>query len=392
VQGGEIMKLAFKIALRFLKSSKGQTILITLGIAIGVSVQIFIGSLIQGLQKSLVDKTIGSSSQITVVSNKDEITIDNWQDKLMKIKESDSRIQNLSPAADAAAFIETDKKSVPILLRGAILKDADKIYKFKEKLIAGTMPSAENEVLVGKELKEELKLKIDDKIIIFTPKGQKQEATVKGFYDLKVANINKSWVITDLSTIQKIFGFDQKITSIEMQLTDVFAADVIAGKVKAKLSDETLKVLNWKDQNKELLSGLSGQSISSIMIQVFVLISVILGIASVLAIAVLQKSKQLGILKAMGIKDRTASMIFLLQGLILGIMGALLGILFGLGLAYSFTKFALNPDGTPVIALYIDSKFIIVSGIIAVLSATLASLIPAIKSSKLNPIEVIKNG
>lgn len=154
----------------------------------------------------------------------------------------------------------------------------------------------------------------------------------------------------------------------------------------------SLKVENWKDLNASLLSGLNGQSISSLMIQVFVLVSVVLGIASVLAISVAQKSRQLGILKAMGIRDRIASLIFLLQGFILGIFGAILGVGFGLGLAVAFTKFALNPDGTPVIDLFIDPQFIAISALVALAAATLAALIPARSSSRLEPIEVIRNG
>jgi lipoprotein-releasing system permease protein len=128
------------------------------------------------------------------------------------------------------------------------------------------------------------------------------------------------------------------------------------------------------------------------MIQVFVLIAVALAIASVLAITVLQKSKQVGILKAMGIKDKTASLIFLFEGLLLGVMGAILGVALGLLLGVMFTKFAVNPDGTPVVELYIDYGFIGLSAIIAVASAAIAALIPARRSSKLNPIEVIRNG
>jgi lipoprotein-releasing system permease protein len=127
------------------------------------------------------------------------------------------------------------------------------------------------------------------------------------------------------------------------------------------------------------------------MIQVFVMISVILGIASVLAITVMQKSRQIGILKAMGIKNASSSLIFLFEGLILGIFGALAGIGLGLGLAYSFTVFAVRPDGTPVIALFIDPSFIALSGAIAVAACMLASLIPARRSSTLNPIDIIRN-
>jgi lipoprotein-releasing system permease protein len=388
------MKLPFKIAVRFLKSSKGQTILIAIGIAIGVSVQIFIGSLIQGLQKSLIDKTIGNSSQITVVSNKDDKTIENFEEKLSQIKLSDSRIQKISAAADSPAFIKYSDKTAPIVIRGFDLGQENNLYNIKSKIYEGTMPKDLYEVLIGKNLKEQFNINIGDEISLFTPNGKTKKSIVTGFYDFKVSSINKSWVITSIKTSQDIFDFNNKVTSIEMQVSskDVFKADEIAIKVGEKLSDDNIKVENWKVQNEELLSGLNGQSVSSLMIQVFVLISVTLGIASVLAITVVQKSKQIGILKAMGIKDRDASKIFLYQGFLLGIAGALLGIILGISLMIIFTKFALNPDGTPVIPIYLDYKFIAISGIIAVASASIASLIPARSSSKLEPIEVIKNG
>jgi lipoprotein-releasing system permease protein len=128
------------------------------------------------------------------------------------------------------------------------------------------------------------------------------------------------------------------------------------------------------------------------MIQVFVLVSVVLGIASVLAITVMQKSKQVGILKAMGITDRISSLVFLFQGLFLGLLGAVLGVLLGVGLCVMFVTFARNPDGTALIAISVDYGFIALSAGIAVLAAIVASLIPARKSSQLNPIEVIRNG
>jgi lipoprotein-releasing system permease protein len=388
------MKLPFKIAVRFLKSSKGQTLLIVIGIAIGVSVQIFIGSLIQGLQKSLIDKTIGNSSQITIVSNQDDKTIENWEDKISKINILDSRIEQISPAADSPAFIKYSDKTAPILIRGLNLEQGKDLYDIKSKIYEGDVPKNLYEILIGKNLKEELKLNIGDEISLITPNGKTKESIVTGFYDLKVSNINKSWIITNLKTSQDIFDFNNNVTSIEMQLNskDVFKADEIAINVKESLSDDNIKVENWKDQNEELLGGLNGQSVSSLMIQVFVLISVTLGIASVLAITVVQKSKQIGILKAMGIKDRDASKIFLYEGLLLGIAGAIMGIIFGITLMVVFTKFALNPDGTSIIPLYLDYKFIALSGSIAVVSASLAALIPARSSSKLEPIEVIKNG
>lgn len=385
------MRLPFKIAVRFLKSNKSQTILIALGIAVGVSVQIFIGSLIQGLQIDLVDTTIGNSPQITINSDTEENYISNYKDKLKIIKNSDDSIKNLSAVADGPALTQGDNENYSLLIRGLNIKESDNIYEITNRIYKGKIPESQYEVLIGKNLQEELQVNIGDKIDILTNSGKSEKMKVTGFFDLKVASINKSWVITNLETSQELFSLDGNITSIEMQVEDVFESDTIASKIDKNLDDD-IKVTNWKAENEELLSGLNGQSISSIMIQVFVLISVVLGIASVLAITVIQKSKQLGILKAMGIKDKTASLIFLFEGLLLGIIGAILGVVLGLLLSFLFTKFAVNPDGSPVVNLYIDYTFITISTLIAISSAIIAALIPARRSSKLNPIEVIRNG
>jgi lipoprotein-releasing system permease protein len=123
-----------------------------------------------------------------------------------------------------------------------------------------------------------------------------------------------------------------------------------------------------------------------------VLISVIVAISSVLVISVLQKSRQIGILKAMGIKDRAASMIFLYQGFLLGIVGSTMGIALGLGLLYSFYTFNVTADGKPLVELYLGFDFIVFSWFIALLAATVAGVIPARKSLKLNPIDTIREG
>lgn len=385
------MKLPFKIAVRFLRSSKGQTALIALGIAVGVSVQIFIGSLIQGLQKSLINKTVGNSPQITISSTTDDKVIKNYKEILKKINSEDKKVINVSVAADGPMLIKENSKTYSVLLRGMDIDTSDKIYNIKNRIYDGTQPKNSDEIMIGKDLQKELGVKLGEEIEVIPANGQVKKLKVTGFYDLKVAAINKSWLVTTLETSQNIFSIEDKITSIEMQVKDIFSADITAANL-ANMLDKDIKVDNWKAQNEELLSGLNGQSVSSIMIQVFVLVAVVLGIASVLAITVIQKSRQIGILKAMGIKDRTASLIFLFQGLLLGILGAILGVALGLSLSYVFTKFALNPDGTPVVPLYIDYGFIALSAIIAVVSATVAALIPARRSSKLNPIEVIRNG
>ena len=389
------MRLAFKIALRFLTSSKGQTILIALGIAIGISVQIFIGSLIEGLQISLLDATIGNASHITVSAIEKNEPIDDYEAVTADIQSKFPEVSKISPTLTKGAFLKTDDKTNQIVIRGFELDKADQIYKFSDALLdGGALPKeSTNEVIIGLNIAEDYSVDIGETIEIITPEGAAFEAIVVGFFDLKVASVNQTWVIGDLSFVKEVFSYDaSQATAIEMQIDEPFDADLISDRMALEIPIEGVKFDNWKAQNEQLLSGLSGQSTSSLMIQVFVVISVVLGIASVLAITVLQKSRQIGILKAMGITDSISSQVFLFQGFMLGILGGLLGIVFGLGLLWSFSQFALKPDGTPVVPIFINLGFIGLSGLIAVVASTLASIIPAIKSRKLSPIEVIKNG
>jgi lipoprotein-releasing system permease protein len=181
------------------------------------------------------------------------------------------------------------------------------------------------------------------------------------------------------------------VTSIEIQVEDVFAADSIADTVASKLPAEGIAVENWIDNNPDFFSALNAQGASSYMIQTFVLMSVVIGIAAVLSISVVQKSRQIGILKAMGIKDRSSSQVFMFMGLFLGIGGAVVGVSLGSVLFYGFVQ-AISSDGDSIIKANFNFTFILGSGVVAVLSALFASLIPALKSSRLNPIEVIRNG
>ncbi len=389
------MKLAFRIALRFLTSSKGQTVLIAMGIAIGISVQIFIGSLIEGLQISLLDSTIGSSSQITISAKEKNAAIDDYSDITNKITSDYPQVIEMASNLSQGAFIKTDDQTTQVLLRGFELEKADGIYGFKDALVLGDkLPATDsNEVIIGVDIAKDYNLDIGNTIELITPAGEMYEALIIGTFDLKVASINQSWVISSLDYAQDVFSFESnQVTGIEMQVEEPFDVDLISVEMTESLGNDAIVIDNWKVQNESLLSGLSGQSTSSLMIQIFVVISVVLGIASVLAITVLQKSRQIGILKAMGINDKTSSLVFLFQGFILGILGGILGIIFGIGLLYVFSTFALNADGTPVVPIFINYGFIGLSGMIAVTASTLASIIPALKSRKLSPIEVIKNG
>ena len=386
------MKLAFQIASRFLKSGKLQTLFIILGIGVGVSVQVFIGALISGLQKSLVDTTIGNSSQITV-TREDEGYISDYDTLIASILDSDSNIRVAAANFNVAGSLEQNSETLPVLVRGFNVSDADGIYKFEDKLTEGRLPNALNEIILGNFFQTEFNLSVGDTITIQVPNKGDTTLMVVGFFDFEVKAINELWAVSTLETTQTLFQVGDVVSSIESQVNEsaYFEADTISLKVQEAIGS-TYVTTNWIENNASLLSGLQCQSISSLMIQIFVLISVVLGIASILAIIVLQKSKQIGILKAMGIKNSDASLIFLFQGLILGIFGALTGVVLGIGLLVSFQTFAIDATtGDPVIPLNIEYSFIALSALIAVGVSTVAALVPAHKSSKLSVIEVIRN-
>ena len=386
------MRLALNIAVRFLKSGKLQTLFIILGIGVGVSVQVFIGALISGLQKDLVNTTIGNASQITITSS-DELPFSNYDALIDDILNADKRLVVATPNLNVAGTLLSDTNTAPVLVRGFELASANEIYDYENKLVSGRMPQNDQEIILGNYFIDELGVNLNDVLTIEIPTLTDKQLTVVGFYDFEVKQINELWAVANLSTVQSLKETTDVVDQIETQIKDTnyFDAQAISPIILEAIGTGFV-ASDWMSNNASLLSGLQGQSISSLMIQVFVLISVVLGIASILAIIVLQKSKQIGILKAMGIKNTDASLIFLFEGLILGIFGAITGVLLGLFLLISFQTFAIDQaTGDPVIPLFIDYGFIAISALIAIGVATLAAFIPARKSSKLSVIEVIRN-
>lgn len=379
------MKLAFQIAKRFLLASKRQTLVIILGIAVGVSVQVFIGALITGLQDSLVNTTIGSRSQITI--SREDNYISNYTNLISDIESASENIEVITPTITTSGSLVNDSNSEIIVLRGFDYSSADNVYKFSEKLVEGRLPQSDNEITLGTNLKELLGIDVNDVVEFDSAIYTNRNLTVVGFFDFEVNEINNTWAISNINTVQQIIDEGDVISNIEIQLFEVFDAEEFTKAEIESVLDDNYNVSTWISENESLLSGLQGQSISSLMIQIFVIVSVVLGISSTLAITVLQKSKQLGILKAMGIQDGDASLIFLFEGMLLGVFGAILGILLGAGLLFAFTTFS----GTDI-PITLNPEFLALSAGIAIAASTIAALSPAIKSSKLSVIEVIRNG
>lgn len=377
------------IAGRFLRSSRGQTALIVVGIAVAISVQVFVGALISSLQSGLIEDTIGNSPHVTVEPGELGGTIGGWEPKLATLRGVDG-IEAVAASVSGSAFVAAGGPALPAVVRGFDLADADPIYGFSAATASGALPAAAGQAAVGSALAEELGIEVGDTVTLAPPVGPNTSLQVVGLLAFGTAAIDGAWAVLTIADAQALFGLGSDVSALEASVVDVFAADEVGAAVQAALSDPSLSVLNWKDQNAQLLSGLQAQSISSNMIQAFILVSVVVTIASVLSITVLQKSRQIGILKAMGISDGEASRVFLYEGLILGGAGALGGILLGAGLLLSFTTFAKGADGEPVIAIALEASFLASSFAIAIVSSALAAALPARRSKRLSPVDVIR--
>lgn len=399
------------VAFRFLREGRTQTILILSGIILGIAVQVFLNGLIVGLQANLVAKTVGNAPHISgsipelepaavlpsapgaatsvrVVTNEGNVkpirdggTIERQLDKL-----GDFTV--ILPIAQGSGFILQGRKSVPVILRGSDLQRADRLYDIRSRLVSGRFEVGANKILIGTDLAAKLRLDVGSAVRISTPGGTSDLFQVNGIFDLDNQPVNETWILLSLARARILFGLEGGLTEIELQTRDVFSAEARAADLRAAFP--SLRWRSWEETNSSLLTALRSQSSSSYMIQIFVLLSVTLGIASVLAVSVVQKSRQIGILKAVGTMTRHVSRIFVIQGAVLGFFGSLAGVLAGWGLIQLFQAArAGDPSSFPITVSFGAAA---VSVAVATAAGTLASFIPARRAARLNPIEVIRNG
>jgi lipoprotein-releasing system permease protein len=171
-------------------------------------------------------------------------------------------------------------------------------------------------------------------------------------------------------------------------VADVFTADRVAAEIRARTG---FTADSWMALNAELLGGLTAQSNSKTMIQFFVVVSVTLGIASVLIVSVVQKSRDIGILRAVGTPSRRVLAVFLIQGGVLGFAGSMLGSAMGVAFAKLFEGLTLGPDGLPRFLVQVDLPLLVSASLLATGSGPLAALIPARRAARLDPATAIRS-
>ena len=406
------MPFEWFVALRYMRDAKGQTALILAAVAVGVSVIVFLSALIGGLQTSLIDKTLGSQPHITLrvpretprplveptrtiaiarqvaESSQRLRSIDQWPTVVAAVERVPG-VTAVSPSITGAGFaVRADAKSA-IVVRGVEPERFLSIIDVRARLVAGRYELDGGAVVIGSKLAANLGVSVGDKIRISSTEGGDDVVSVLGIFTLGNEAIDGTWVLTSLRHAQSLYALPGGVTTIELKVDDVFTAERIAVEVRGRTG---LRSDSWMAINEALLSGLSAQSSSKLMIQFFVIVAVALGIASVLIVSVVQKSREIGILRAVGTPSRRILLVFLIQGGVLGIVGSVIGSAFGALLSKLFENLTRDTGGAPRFPVQLDLSLFLFATATATGVGLLSAAIPARRASRLDPATAIRNG
>jgi lipoprotein-releasing system permease protein len=397
-------------AVRFLREGRLQSLFIIAGAAIGVAVIVFMSALLDGMQANLFRRVLSSQPHIVLERPKQLAraqreplagqtllatvqrpsqrlnSIDQWQ-KVRDQMRTRARVRTVSPTATGPAFIVRGDASMAISLIGIDPEQYIRIVPLHEKIIAGTFRMTNTDMLVGKQLVEDLGVQLGDKLRILTAGGGNLTLTIVGVVDLgsRGANVRNVYVL--LSTAQNLINLIGGVSSIDLTVDDPYAAETIAQSIAGETG---LQALSWIASNNQFFLSLNAQRFSSQMIRMFVGLSVAAGIASVLVVSVVQRSKDIGILRAMGGSRGQIMRIFLIQGALVGLLGSMLGSALAWGLLLAWRLVAKNPDGTPLFAIAIDPTLFAWAALLASLTGLVAAVTPALRAARLAPVEAIR--
>jgi len=406
------MPFEWIVAIRYLREGRAQSLLILSGVAVGVGVIIFLSALISGLQSTLVDRTLGTQAHI-VLRRPDEIprplldregpvavtahverpaqrlrSILQWQQALETIEQTPG-VSALTPTVTGSAFAQQGTANRAVLLRGVEPDGFSRIIDIRSKVVAGRFDVSGTRAVIGTELARIMGLTVGDKLRVSAPDQRTDVFTVSGIFDIGNKDANERWVFVTLRSAQTLLDLAGGVSTIEVKVAELFEAESIATQLSARTG---LEADSWMKTNTQLLVGLRSQSSSSYMIQAFVIIAVALGIASVLVVSVVQKSREIGILKAMGTPTRRIIRVFLIEGAVVGLAGSVLGIALGAGLAMFFANLAKNPDGSPTFPVDLNLALFVRATIIATVTGIVAAAAPAHRAARLDPVQVIRYG
>lgn len=396
------------LAVRFLREGRMQSLLILAGVTGGVAVIIFLTQLINQLQGSIIDRVLSSQAHIVIRAAEETPlrlipdqaiaatiqprgqrlrSIDQWEN-IVQLARNTPGVVAVSPVASGPAFARHNLATKSIALVGMIPNDYRQVVKMNNYMLKGDFNLSGDQTIIGKDLASDLGVNQGDRIQIMTENGTQQSLTIVAIFDLNNKDLNKRWVFTTLRMSQNLLNIPGGVSNIDLTVADLFGAKSLAQRLGAQTE---LLVESWMETNSGLLNALSNQTVTNNLIRVFIVIIVALGITSVLVVSVVQKQKEIGILRAMGAKRGQIMRIFLLQGAIFGTLGSLMGASLSFALLTLFSNIYKAPDGSTLFAAQLDPKLVVMATAVAIVVGILSALVPARRAARMDPVQAIRS-
>ena len=405
-------RFEFLLALRHLFSGGLQTLLTISAVATGVTIVIFVTSLIFGLQDMMSTLLTGSIPHVTVrvrdplpqplpeggtpTSTRLEVPasqlkfIDNWSD-LSAMLRGLPNVQGVAPVVSGQGFASKGSNPVGVTVVGADPDLLDEITPVSRDLVGGRYRGlGSDEIVIDIELAKDLNLQVGDRIRMTSSSGGSESFTVAGIYNRGQGRGN---AYVTLRNGQSLFGLGTSVNSIYIKSYDINDVDSLANLIMALVPYEARP---WTLDYSRNRTNMQMMGISAYVISIFSLIAAAFAIASVLIVSVLQKSSQIGILKSMGARHSQISTVFILEGLGVAVLGSSLGGIVGTTIAWLISLPMRPTSGTGQEAVaYLPVKivplYIALAMLAAMITTVIAAVLPARQASRLNPVDVMRN-
>ena len=396
------------VALRFLEEGRVQTLFIVTGIAIGVAVIVFMSALLTGMQSNFVNRVLTGQSHIQLLTPKETLSpleadrartlsliqiplrrfksIDQWQSLMIQLSGM-PEIKVVSPAVSGSALALRGEASRSVTVNGVLPDLYFRVIPLPDKIVAGQANINSESILIGTELASDLGLTIGDKLRLSAANGRQLLLTVTGIFDLGNKSANSRITYMAFRNAQNLFDLTGGATVIELVMNDVYQAEVVALKISMHTG---LQADSWMKTNEQFFTAVKAQTTANTAIRFFVALSVGFGIASVLVVSVVQRSREIGILRAMGITRGQVLRIFLLQGGLFGLGGSLIGSAIGALALYLWQHYMRNVDGSVMFALTFDTRLLVQTLLLSTITGLLSAFAPALRAARLDPVVAIR--
>ena len=399
------------IALRYLKSKKKHkgisvnTLISTGGVAVGVMALLVVLSVMSGFQEDLQKKILGVNAHVVVLDYKG--TMPEYKDIIEKLK-GDEDIISSAPFVMGQVMVSSGKRAHGVFLRGIIpemeAKTTEILKYIKEGNLEDLLPKDEIPgIILGKELASSIGVFKGDIITLLSPVGEigplgmlpkVKKFRVAAIFEVGMFEYDLNLVLTDIRSAQEFFGMKKDITGIELRLSDIYKAPIVRERIQKRLGFP-FYARDWMQMNRNLFSALKLEKFAMFIILILIILVASFNIVSTLIMNVIEKKREIAILKAMGATDKGIMYIFMLQGLLIGILGTIIGVTGGYLLNYILNTYQiikLPPDVYYLSHLPVKMKlfdFIVVS-LSAITISFLATIYPAWQAAKLSPVEPLR--